>query len=529
MTVSTGLIGLDKVIQPVMKGDNVIWRVDSIDDYIPFVEHFCNSVLSRGEKLVYFRFGNHKPIVEEKPGIIVRKAHPEAGFENFITEIHKHIKNEERGGYYVFDSLSSLSDECYSDRMIGNFFKLTCNYLGTLGATAYFSMKRNFHSYHATDNIYDTTQLLVDVYRHRSVLYIQPTIMKKGNQANTFMLWEWAEDDFLPVKESSLISDVKASSPFPGLPSASYRMIGVWDKTFMRAEAVLERVKKKQSSPEEEKAVLQKILRLFLSRDRRIFELAMKYLTLEDVLYIWKRMIGTGMIGGKSTGMLLARAILNKKSDRWVNILEKDDSFFIGSDVFYTFLVINDCWWDRQRQKDPEKFLDGNEDVRRRILEGRFPEYIVTRFGDLLDYYGESPIIVRSSSLLEDNFGNAFAGKYESVFLANQGSREERLERFMNAVRLIYASTMSEKALRYRKVRGVLDKDEQMALLVQRVSGAPHGIYFYPQLSGVAFSYNHYAWNREIDPEAGMLRLVFGLGTRAVDRSDDDLYSCGSP
>ncbi|RKX75620.1 MAG: hypothetical protein DRP87_14075, partial [Spirochaetes bacterium] len=81
--------------------------------------------------------------------------------------------------------------------MIGNFLKLTCTYLSNLGATAYFSMKRNFHSYHATDNIYETTQLLVDVYRHKNMLYIQPTIMKRGNQANTFLLWEWNDDDFL--------------------------------------------------------------------------------------------------------------------------------------------------------------------------------------------------------------------------------------------------------------------------------------------------------------------------------------------
>ena len=61
-----------------------------------------------------------------------------------------------------------------------------------------------------------------------------------------------------------------------------------------------------------------------------------------------------------------------------------------------------------------------------------------------------------------------------------------------------------------------------MALLVQRVSGAVHGHLFYPQVAGVGLSYNPYVWSEQIDPEAGVLRLVFGLGTRAVDRSDDD-------
>ena len=171
---------------------------------------------------------------------------------------------------------------------------------------------------------------------------------------------------------------------------------------------------------------------------------------------------------------------------------------------------------------NPATLLDGAEEARQRILEGDFPDYIVKRFSDMLNYFGQSPIIVRSSSLLEDNFGNAFSGKYESVFCTNQGTHQKRLEEFINAVRLIYASSMSEKALSYRAQRNVLEQDEQMALLVQRVSGKPYGKFFFPQLAGVGLSYNPYVWDESIDPEAGVLRLVFGLGTRAVNRFDDD-------
>jgi hypothetical protein len=124
--------------------------------------------------------------------------------------------------------------------------------------------------------------------------------------------------------------------------------------------------------------------------------------------------------------------------------------------------------------------------------------------------------------LLEDNYGNAFSGKYESVFLANQGTPQERLQAFMNAVRTVYASAMSEEGLRYRQHHGLLERDEQMALLVQRVSGELHDRLFFPQIAGVGFSFNPFVWNEDIDPKAGMLRLVFGLGTRAVDRADDD-------
>ena len=156
------------------------------------------------------------------------------------------------------------------------------------------------------------------------------------------------------------------------------------------------------------------------------------------------------------------------------------------------------------------------------MLTGSFPDEIMNQFAHMLDYFGQSPIIVRSSSLLEDNFGNSFAGKYESVFCANQGSRDRRLEDFLSAVRTIYASAMSERALRYRARRDILDRDEQMALLIQRVSGALHGNLFYPPIAGVGFSFNPYVWSEHIDPEAGVVRLVLGLGTRAVDRFDDD-------
>ena len=142
-----------------------------------------------------------------------------------------------------------------------------------------------------------------------------------------------------------------------------------------------------------------------------------------------------------------SRAILEQVDERWKTLLEPHDSFFIGADVFYTFLVQNKIWWTRQKQKDPAHFLEGADEARQRMLEGVFPEYITKQFGDLLDYFGQSPIIIRSSSLLEDAFGNAFAGKYESIFCANQGPRAKRLEDFMSAVRRIYASSMSEKAL----------------------------------------------------------------------------------
>jgi hypothetical protein len=238
---------------------------------------------------------------------------------------------------------------------------------------------------------------------------------------------------------------------------------------------------------------------------------------------IKSRVIGTGFIGGKAAGMLLARKILSEdKILNWSGMEEPQDSFYIGSDIFYSFIVQNQLWKLRMTQKTPEGYIGMAKILRDKMVHGTFSQDIMESFQQVVEYFGASPIIVRSSSLLEDGFGNAFAGKYESVFLANQGTPEKRYIQFADAVKKVYASTMGEDVLIYRKSRGLDQLDEQMALLVQRVSGSQRKDVFFPDVSGVGLSYNTYVWNDKIDPSSGMLRLVCGLGTRAVNRVAGD-------
>ncbi|MHC4795413.1 MAG: PEP/pyruvate-binding domain-containing protein [Planctomycetota bacterium] len=528
--VSTGLPGLDLALKDLMPGDNIVWQVDSIGDYLPMINPVCQYARSKGRKLIYFRFAKHQPLVPDSMAE-VHVLDPEEGFEVFLYEIHKTIERGGRGAFYVFDCLSDLAADWYSDQMLANFFMLTCPYLYDLETIAYFSLLRGYHSSHATAPIMETTQLFCDVYRHRGEIYIRPLKVQQRYSPTMHMLHVWRGEDFLPVTDSVTISEIITSFPWSGLEASDTRL-NIWDRIFSEAEDIIQAEQTSGACDLKDKETLNQALRMAVSRDQRVVKLAEKYLTLEDVVEIKKRMIGTGLIGGKSVGVLLARAILRQSDPRWQQLLEIHDSFFIGSDVFYTFLVRNGCWWVRQKQKDPNNFMEGAEMARRRILRGDFPAYILQQFSDMLDYFGQSPIIVRSSSLLEDNFGNAFSGKYESVFCVNQTPRDKRLEDFITAIRTIYASTMSEKALSYRASRGVLDRDEQMGLLVQRVSGAQYEQLFYPQIAGVGFSFNPYVWSEDIDPAAGVLRLVLGLGTRAVDRSDDDytrLVSLSAP
>src|SRR5699024_232179 len=165
--------------------------------------------------------------------------------------------------------------------------------------------------------------------------------------------------------------------------------------------------------------------------------------------------------------------------------LEPHDSYYIGSDVFYTYIVSNNCWETRIAQRTDEGYFEKAGALKEALLSGSFPPDIREKFRKLLEYFGQSPIIVRSSSFLEDGFGNAFAGKYESVFCVNQGTPEERLLAFEAAVRTVYASTMDISALEYRKIQGLDHHDEQMAVLVQRVSGSYHGSYFFPSAAGM--------------------------------------------
>ncbi|HNS81675.1 MAG TPA: PEP/pyruvate-binding domain-containing protein [Kiritimatiellia bacterium] len=519
-SLTTGLPGLDAVLKGVLAGDNIVWQVDSIDEYQEVAAPYCEAAVRNGRRLIYFRFARHQPLVAAGPGVEVHELDPEEGFESFIEKIHGVIEESGPGAFYVFDCLSRLAVDWCSDQMLANFFMLTCPYLFNLETVAYFSLYRNYHTTHALGPIQNTTQLFLDTYRHKGVLYVRPVKVQHRYSPTMHMLHLRRGEEFLPVTASAVITEILSASKWSGLSSDT--SAGFWETSFFQARELIKSGEYRPDIPEKGKDLFSQLVRMIVSRDERMRDLVARHLTLQDILDIRQRMIGTGLIGGKTVGMLLARMIVRKALPRFAERMEEHDSFFIGSDVFYSFLVRNGIWWVRQKQRDPEKYLENAEQARRLIITGEFPEYILRQFDEMLDYFGQSPFIVRSSSLLEDNYGNSFAGKYDSVFCANQGPRERRMQDFLAAVKAIYASSMSEKALQYRARRGMLDKDEQMALLVMRVSGASYGQYYFPQFAGVGFSFNPYAWHESIDPQAGVVRLVFGLGTRAVDRADDD-------
>ena len=501
--LTSGIPALDRTLRGVNAGDNIVWEIEAIEDYAELARPFARAALAAGRKLEYLRFAEHPPILDSaaSPGLAAAEIHtlrPADGFEPFLDSVHAVIRRAGRGAFYVFDCLSDISADWYSDEMLGNLFMLTCPHLYDLETVTYFALRWGRHGSRAVSSILETTQLYLEVHRKGPARYIRPLKVQHRYTSTMHMLHRWEGTEVRAVSSSAEVAAVLATSPRavrPGRsPARAQGEAEGWDR----------------------------LARSVLSRDAALLAVAARWLTAGDLQKARARMIGSGLVGGKAAGMLLSRGILRRAEPDLHSVMEEHDSFYVGTDVYCTFLVRNGVWWLRQRQRDPETYLEGAEQARRRILTGSFPEEISRELEDMLDYFGQAPYIVRSSSLLEDSFGSAFAGKYESVFCANQGPRERRVADFLAAIRAVYASAMGERALRYRAERGLLDRDEQMALLVMRVSGSMYGQRFYPAAAGVGYSYNPFVWSKDIDPRAGVLRLVFGLGTRAVNRPDDD-------
>ncbi|CUX25977.1 PEP/pyruvate-binding domain-containing protein [Clostridium sp. C105KSO13] len=515
--VSTGLQGADIVIDFLRLGDNVVWQVDSLEAYTFAVNRFVHQAVKDNRRLVYIHFGDHPRLVDESA---LRSAEADfqiytlnagVGFESFTSAVYRIITFEGRQVFYVFDCLSELQKNWCSDLMTGNFFQVTCPYLFELDTVAYFALYRSAHAQDTVARIREVTQVLLNLYTIDQQYYLHP-----------LKVWErYSPVMFLPhlVTESGAecITDSASTAELFSTLQIQTKKLDYWDILFEEAKPYLD------APLSEQTPVKDRLLNLLIGKKSRIASLCQEYFTLKDLIEVEGREIGTGYIGGKSIGMLLARKILETRTPYICkDYLEMHDSYYIGSDVFYTYIVQNGCWHLRMEQKKKDKYFSAAPSLQERLMAGNFPTTIKEQIMLMLEYFGQSPIIVRSSSLQEDNFGNAFAGKYESVFCPNQGTPQERYNAFMEAVRIVYASTMNRDALEYRLNRGLAQKDEQMALLVQRVSGDYHGNYFFPHCAGVGNSSNLFVWDKNTDPSKGMLRLVFGMGTRAVDRVNTD-------
>jgi predicted nucleotidyltransferase len=232
-----------------------------------------------------------------------------------------------------------------------------------------------------------------------------------------------------------------------------------------------------------------------------------------------------GKLGGKAAGLLLAKWILEQpdQQDMGFDEVKTPRAWYLISDAVMDFVKLNnlDDVMD-QKFKDVTQVRREYPNLIQLFKNSTFPSEVIIGLSRALDYFGETPLIIRSSSLLEDRFGTAFSGKYKSLFLSNQGSKSDRLDAIMDAVAEVWASVLGPDPIEYRRERGLQEFVEEMGILIQEVVGNRVGRYWFPAFSGVAFSHNEFRWSARINREDGLIRLVPGLGTRAVDRLGND-------
>jgi len=278
------------------------------------------------------------------------------------------------------------------------------------------------------------------------------------------------------------------------------------------------------------------LIRRFFTEQLEFINVAKKYIGLEDFFDLMERIVfppgSHGKLGGKSAGLFLGHRVLTQAARRAkiIGAVKKPKTWYVTSDALIAFTTYNNLDdVHEQKYKDIEVVRQEYPHLVQVFKNSTFPPEIVKGLSVALDDFGEVPLVVRSSSLLEDRLGTAFAGKYKSLFLANQGDKQKRLEALLDAVAEVYASIFSPDPIQYRAERGLLDFYEEMAVMIQEVVGTRAGKYFFPAYAGVAFSRNEFRWSPRIRREDGLLRVVPGLGTRAVDRVSDDYPVLVSP
>lgn len=512
--IKSGIPEMDTALDNIRLGDNVVWRVSDLSEFKLFMEPYVRQAIEDKRNIIYFRFALHEPLLEDRPEIKTVNIPLSHRFENFTVDIHNVIEKEGYDAFYVFDCLSELQTAWATDLMMGNFFRVTCPFLFILDTVAFFPIIRGKHSVQAINKILNTTQLFFDVYSDKKNIYVRPEKVWNRNSETMFLphTYDPETGEFRPI-----LDGVKSSRFYQTLGqaqrSAEEQYSDSWDRFFNRVKLLKENGMDITDD-------CSKMCDIMMTRDPKMRDMVKEHFTPEDYFAVRDHMVGTGMIGGKACGMLLARAIIRNKEPDISEILEPHDSFYVGSDLYYTYIVDNNLWDTRIKQRTEEGYFELAHEFADKIMSGVFSEAMRDQFVRIIEYYGQDPYIIRSSSILEDGFGNAFAGKYESVFCVNRGSLEDRLDEFENAIKVVYASSMSLSALDYRKRRGLDKRDEQMALLIQRVSGSYYGSNYMPCAAGVGYSYSPYRIMKDTDPTAGMLRLVMGLGTSAVDRTE---------
>ncbi len=281
------------------------------------------------------------------------------------------------------------------------------------------------------------------------------------------------------------------------------------------------------------------LIQRFLTDKPTMVANAQQYISIEALCNLLDNVIcspkSIGKIGGKGTGFFIANQIIASHMEEHPEFakIKMPRTWYITSDELSHLIERNGLdELNEHKYRDILEIRTSYPRIIHMMKNSKFSSYIINELGQILDICQDKPLIIRSSSLLEDQMDTSFSGKYKSLFITNSGTKSERLQQLIEGILEVYASLFNPDSIQYRKERHLIDCSEQMGIMIQEVVGTRVGPYFFPLYAGVAFSNNELRWSPRIKREDGLLRMVMGLGTRAVDRIGDDypiLLSPGQP
>ncbi|MCX7984255.1 MAG: histidine kinase [Bacteroidetes bacterium] len=223
--------------------------------------------------------------------------------------------------------------------------------------------------------------------------------------------------------------------------------------------------------------------------------------------------IGLGSLGGKARGLGFVNMLITDYSvhSRYENVkIFVPPAVVLGTNVFDEFLIRNVLY---------DFALDCSDDaeITRQFTQASyFPPEVIDDLRTFLEIV-KTPLAVRSSSMLEDSQYYPFAGVYETYMLSNNHPDVNvRLKQLLNAIKHVYASTFFQRAKNYVRAASYKPSDEKMGVIIQCLVGRWHGNRYYPDISGVAKSYNFYPAPGK-KAEDGIMSLALGLGKWVVE------------
>ena len=322
--ISTGIDSLDQTLDYLRPGDNVTWQMESIGDYAFVATQFVTKIALTGKRIVYLRFGDHEELIPadalRKRGANIREYQldPSVGFETFAVQVHQAISSEEVGSFFLFDCLSDLQRYWFSDMMVCNFFVLTVNFLSERGGVAYLGLWYERHTYETISRVRDASSVLLNIRTINGATYIHP--VKANDRSSRTM--------FFPLRIAGGETKIITSS------SDTYAIFDIFTQTGERRDcwdSMFDSVGPGREEPTDPEGIALKrnIMRCLLGNEPQMLALCEKYFTVNDLMEIKKREIGTGCIGGKTVGMLLARNMIRSANpELYARRIENHDSYF---------------------------------------------------------------------------------------------------------------------------------------------------------------------------------------------------------